>query len=247
MPELRPNEEREVGFRCRVTLSESTGVDFDKLGPGRHDDIPARLRARYTSDVPNILNLRSGAIRTLARRLSAGHRDLAGRVAAIHDHLAGNLVYDRDGRWDPAPVVLERGSGSCSEFSYAFVALCRASGVPARFVGATFCCDGEATRFPHEDRIWHRWVQVYLPGSGWVHVDVTRDRGPEPKREFLGRHVARCLILSHGGGDSRYLGDQYVSTNSHAPFVVRRRVFVWEKIPAIDVTASPPATSAGGD
>ncbi|MCD6331566.1 MAG: transglutaminase domain-containing protein [Thermoplasmata archaeon] len=46
----------------------------------------------------------------------------------LHDYVIKTLDYAIDGRWDDAPTVLKRGNGSCSEYCFAYIALCRAAG-----------------------------------------------------------------------------------------------------------------------
>jgi hypothetical protein len=63
---------------------------------------------------------------------------------------------------------LQKGVGDCSEYSYLFVALCRAAGIPARVqAGFAFHRVGEAL----EDG--HMWAEYYLENYGWVPVDAT--------------------------------------------------------------------------
>lgn len=62
-----------------------------------------------------------------------------------------------------AALILKRGD--CTEFSTLFVALCRASGLPARTVSG-FTTDWTNTPC-------HGWVEVFIPKKGWVAFDPT--------------------------------------------------------------------------
>lgn len=57
-------------------------------------------------------------------------------VKGIYYYLHEKLYYERSGGWNTAPTVLERGNGSCSEYTFVFISMCRAAGVPARYVGS---------------------------------------------------------------------------------------------------------------
>ena len=142
-------------------------------------------------------------------------------------HVASTLRYDAGGGWDSAPEVLERKSGSCSEFSYLFASLCRATGLPTRFVGASIF--PARSTAPFEDRGWHRWVEVWLPGRGWVPFDATLDRGRPAKRTFAGTHHGRVLILSRLGARTTQLGLSYLGANTHTGETSRERWFTWEE------------------
>lgn len=63
---------------------------------------------------------------------------------------------------------MENKAGDCSEYSYLFVALCRAAGIPARIqAGFAFHLTNSVT----EDG--HMWVEYYLMNYGWVPTDPT--------------------------------------------------------------------------
>src|SRR6185369_16227026 len=72
--------------------------------------------------------------------------------------------------------TLRRRSGSCRDFAVLMMEAARSLGMAARFVsgyifvpstaGAAAIVGGGAT---------HAWMQVYLPGAGWVDFDPTND------------------------------------------------------------------------
>lgn len=219
--ELAPGRRVVVGFCCKVDLLDAES-SIDLRRTGSLDEVPPEVRQRFTVDAP-VYDLGSPEIAGQARGLVTGHDGLFERVLSLHDFVAGNITYERSGGWDPASTVLRRRTGSCSEFSYLFAALCRTVDIPTRFVGAS----ENATGGECVDHVWHRWVQVYLPPFGWVDVDVTRDRGSPPKRDWLARRSERCFVVSRGGGDSTLLGDHYISASRPATAIQTQRRFVW--------------------
>ena len=254
---LPPGGNLVVGFRCRAALRKPAKTRLPKtrlpktklpktklpktklpktgLSEFAGDDtakIPPDVRTAYTKD-GRIYGLASASIRRKARELADGRKNLVERVRAIYDFVAQDLTYIRQGGWDPAPEVLARRSGSCSEFSYLFSSLCRANGIPTRFVGATMFRPKQVKEYPYVDKVWHRWVQVYFPGVGWVHMDPTRDRGKTAKCHFFGRQPGPGLVLSHQGGNSKFLGNHYVSAdNQSSKRVKRTRKFSWMPVAA---------------
>jgi transglutaminase-like putative cysteine protease len=106
-----------------------------------------------------------------------------------------------------APRVLARGSGSCSEYSFVFIAMCRAAGIPARYVGSVVV-RRDASSW---DDVYHRWVEIYLPGFGWLPVDPSRgDKKSEAKRGDAFHHLTPDFVVTtQSGGGSRYLGWTY--------------------------------------
>jgi transglutaminase-like putative cysteine protease/sugar lactone lactonase YvrE len=130
-------------------------------------------------------------------------------VKYIDDRIEYNLK--PLGGWNPAPTVLKRGTGSCSEYTFLFIALCRAAGLPARYSGAVVVRDPDRGF----DYVWHRWAEVFLPRYGWVPVDAQAADNKEPGRaaRYIGVVGNRFLITTRGGGDSRYL-DSYYNLNA---------------------------------
>jgi transglutaminase-like putative cysteine protease len=71
--------------------------------------------------------------------------------------------------------TLERGSGSCRDFALFMMEAARSLGVAARFVSGYLYDErrvdaGEALV---GGGTTHAWVQLYLPGAGWVEYDPT--------------------------------------------------------------------------
>ncbi len=226
LPRIEPGGTAEVGFEAEVTLHPGRRIALDRKRIGELSDIPSSIRELYTSDVRSAYDLGSEDIQATAARLVDGRTNLLDQVMAIHDFVAG-MRYVRDGRWDKASVVLRRGTGSCSEFSYLFCGLCRAVGIPTRFAGGTCCRRTWGRSWPVSDRVYHRWAEIYLPPYGWIPFDVTRDRGKRPKRDYVGCCPHNVFVLTRGGAGSRYLGNQYIGSNSHDGLLERERTFTW--------------------
>ncbi len=69
--------------------------------------------------------------------------------------------------------TLRRGSGSCRDFALLMIDGVRSLGLAARFVsGYIFVPDAEATDTLGGGAT-HAWLQVYLPGAGWIDFDPT--------------------------------------------------------------------------
>ena len=69
--------------------------------------------------------------------------------------------------------TLRRGSGSCRDFALLMMESVRSLGIAARFVsGYIFGPDADPSGTLGGGST-HAWVQVYLPGAGWVDFDPT--------------------------------------------------------------------------
>ena len=64
-------------------------------------------------------------------------------------------------------------TGVCQDFAHAMLAICRSVGIPSRYVSGYV----HSNPGGNEDMIGsegsHAWVEVFLPGSGWVGYDPT--------------------------------------------------------------------------
>jgi hypothetical protein len=170
------------------------------------DKIPAEIREKYLQDGSK-LKMADPAIQTLAKEIVGAEKNPFWIAFKIHKYLHLNMEYKMTGGWNAAPTVLKRGTGSCSEFTFSFLALARAAGLPARYE-AGFVVRGDEGSI---DEDYHRWVQVYLPPFGWIPVDPSRGKPASAADVALsfGSLSQRFFITTHSGGDSPILGWNY--------------------------------------
>ncbi len=207
------------GWIAEVELSSYT-LDRDG-GSGR--DLSSRDREIFLRDGENY-GLTTETVGDLADVLVRGCTNDEEAARTIFGYVIRSLRYERDDVWDPAPAVIERGSGSCSEYNYCFMALCRAAGIPARYTGG-IVLRREAAEYDArviEDAVFHRWSEVFVDGRGWIPVDCSRASG-EVKRHgnpdnCYGRLPAGVLQCVRGDGlGGTPLGWDYLS-NQKLPY-----------------------------
>jgi len=130
-------------------------------------------------------------------------------VRKIFNHIIENMYYEMSGGWNTAPTVLARGNGSCSEYTFVFISMCRAMGIPARYVGSVVSRGDDAMM----DDVFHRWAEVYLPNYGWIPVDGSRgDRDwPRDQAMAIGHMYNTLLITTQSGGGSETMEWTYNS------------------------------------
>jgi len=152
-------------------------------------------------------------VKSKAKEIVGGEENTYWIARRIFKWIIDHLEYERVGGWDVAPTLIKRGTGSCSEYAFLFIALCRASGLPARYQGGTAMRGDEAS----VDGVYHRWAEVYLPGYGWVPIDPSRGEGKYGADRIgaIGRLSNRLFVTTHGGGDSQYLGWDYNSSSRY--------------------------------
>jgi len=182
----------------------------DRCGTLR--DIPRDIKRTYTADGSKYMK-EDPYVQDLAKEIVGDETNPYWMARKIFDYVRNTLEYKLEGGWNVAPVVLKRGTGSCSEYTFSFIALCRATGIPARYVGSIVVRGDDASL----DDVFHRWAEVYLPNYGWIPVDPSRGDKPSPRDRAMniGHLSNRFLITTRGGGDSEYIGWYYNSFETY--------------------------------
>lgn len=98
-------------------------------------------------------------------------------LRALNSSIHNDLRYEE--RFTPGvqtPVkTLQRGAGTCRDFALLMMEAVRTVGLAARFVSGYLydpAIDGSQSDVTGAGST-HAWVQVYLPGAGWVEFDPT--------------------------------------------------------------------------
>ena len=192
---VRRGERIEILSQYQV---KSNAISFS-LSDCRSGVLPANVK-RYLEPSP-LIESDDATIRTLADRLSKGKTNPCDILRSIYDYVRTEIEYVANTADDKGALwALQNGKGDCTEFSCLLVALCRAAGVPARWVlGITYADNPE-------DLI-HSWAEVYLQGIGWVSVDPTWGRFPADRGTYLAGSTEDKLILTRGTDLSVLEGD----------------------------------------
>jgi transglutaminase-like putative cysteine protease len=93
-----------------------------------------------------------------------------------------------------AAVALELGKGVCQDFAHVMLAACRILGISARYVSGYLYVDSKHhdPNDPPPDLATHAWVDVFVPGLGWLALDPTHNY-PQSERHVrvgIGRDYA---------------------------------------------------------
>jgi transglutaminase-like putative cysteine protease len=127
----------------------------------------------------------------------------AGRVQAICDWIHTNIEYGVASVPTTATVeVFERRGGMCRDFAHLGVTLCRALGIPARYVFGYMPDVGIPGPYPTMD--FHAWFEVWL-GSSWWTFDA-RFNTPRIGRLAIGRGrdaVDVAMVTTYGAASLR--------------------------------------------
>lgn len=93
----------------------------------------------------------------------------------VNSWLHKNITYERrdEGEAYRASFTLQEGRGSCRDYSVLLVELLRHYGLAARLVSGFLWEDETEELERRAENALHAWVEVYLPGAGWVGLDPT--------------------------------------------------------------------------
>jgi len=191
-----------------VVETEISNIQYfifpDRCGPLKN--LPKDIVKKYTADGSKYL-LADPYIKDLAKKIVGDETNPYWMARKIFDYVRENLEYKLEGGWNVAPVVLQRKTGSCSEYTFSFIALARAAGIPSRYVGAIVVRGDDASL----DDVFHRWPEIYLSNYGWIPIDPQGGDKPlaRDRARNIGQLPNRFLITTQGGGDSEYLGWYY--------------------------------------
>ncbi len=204
---IPPGTKKEITYSVKAKVSAIRYLIIPEE-TGTLDDIPKEILKDYIVDGSRYL-VTSPYIQETARGIVGDETNPYWIARSIYNYVIDMVEYEMIGGWDVPEVVLRRGSGSCSEYTFAFISLCRAAGLPARYQGSIVVRGDDAS----VDEAFHRWAQIYLPKYGWVPVDANRGDSDSPVRQArgIGELSNRFLITTHSGGGSEYLGWSYNS------------------------------------
>ncbi len=171
----------ELRFDSMISLDHSAGnaLDFQLEDHAREypfsygaDEQPDLLRAieRQYIDPDRVTD--RWAYQFLRRGSPTGTREmLAAMTLAIKERFT-YVARDEPGTQDPIET-LRLGSGSCRDFALLMMEAVRSLGLAARFVSGYLYVSDKDEPGRIGGGATHAWVEVYLPGAGWVEFDPT--------------------------------------------------------------------------
>lgn len=137
-------------------------------------------------------------IREIARAQTLGLSSAFEKARALYAYVYSHMRYDKTGHgWGRGDSVYacRVGKGNCTDFHSLFIALARASGIPARFRM------GLALPAQTKGRLegYHCWADFYIPKKGWIPVDISEAwKHPDKADYYFGNVDANRILMSSG-------------------------------------------------
>lgn len=193
---LQPGEKTLVKLEYQIEINR---VDYV------WDTCEGDLLEMYTAPELHIES-NNAQIISLAQSLTGDALTPCERARIYYDYAGDELVYTYNaGDWGAQATLGDMGA-DCTEYASLFIALCRSSGIPARYI------EGLNYRGIHDDveaRLEHAWTEVYLPEIGWVPVDPTLGRLATTRERYFGTLPADHIIVTIGRHPSTLRGNHY--------------------------------------
>ena len=158
---------------------EATLWKFEPDLSSRAGRVPRRLRPevkRYVGPTANIESDNASIIECAQSILADAPKDPVARTRLLYDFVRSHVKYARV-PFKGALAALESAQGDCEQRAALFVALCRASGIPARCVGVP----------------GHTYAEFYVEPWGWLPAETAG-------RECFGSTKEHRVILHKGDG-----------------------------------------------
>jgi transglutaminase-like putative cysteine protease len=216
-----------LSFVSKVRLDHVPG----KFHPSDIDYSARRYPFAYSVDEWAVLNRYIGppAARSALDRWSAAFFQ-NGKSTDLHELLVSmtqtikrtieRVSRHEEGIQDPVETLALK-SGSCRDVAVLMIGALRSRGIAARFVsGYVHLVDDDKGEVVKEDDVaggnTHAWVQVYVPGPGWVDFD--------PAAGAINQNLIRVAAVLHPGEAIPLQGTWYGSPSDHLSMNVAVRV-----------------------
>jgi transglutaminase-like putative cysteine protease len=199
--------------RETTDLASGSQVLYLAVGPAQSgSSIEIRYRVRRVEQSPYpVANLArkeglsperlvpdADVFRSIAEEVTRDKTTDLMRARALYDHVIDQVRYARYGpgwgRGD-ALYACEARSGNCTDFHSYFIALARATGIPARFaIGAAIPSERNEGGIDG----YHCWAEFFADGRWWP-VDISEaDKNSSLASYYFGHQPANRLELSRG-------------------------------------------------
>lgn len=160
-------------------------IDPEKVGQYNNK---SKIYIDFTKNEP-FLECGNTEIQKLAKEIVGSEINPYIKARKMYEWILDNIDYQFVPGLKGAIYALQNRHGECGDYAAFFVALCRATGIPARPVIGMW-----ANPFNEP----HVWAEFYLPNYGWIPVDASQADGWGDVDNYFGHLDNRRIIFSKG-------------------------------------------------
>ena len=169
--------------------------------------------SKYTQE-DTFWEINDNLIKQTATSLQQDKDTLWDLIKADYDFVIAKLSYSDEkvnstNERIGAAAAIRGGDAVCMEYADLLIAIFRAQGIPARAVVGYGNDPTEAENNVRENdlqtqTISHQWVQIWVPGYGWMSMDPTW--GDTSGREYIGADLDHVTWFIIGDNDENFAG-----------------------------------------
>ena len=160
-----------------VNISQfATNEDVGMIGTANASKLETEEDLAIYLKSQKLIDSDSEAIKEVVKKVIGSEEDPYIIAEKLYNFVADNFEYDyvRMAEAEPkdykASELLEIKKGICGDYSILYAALCRAAGIPAKYVAGIPI----ASIIKEEDNeleAGHAWNEIYIPEYGWIPID----------------------------------------------------------------------------
>jgi len=181
-------------FQVKLNSQDPVAVEYNRSNPEY---------AMYTR-ADKLIEADNQEIISTARKLAGNESNPYRKARLYYEYVNNYMNYQEIDGLGGALFALENGYGECGDYAALFVALCRASGIPARPVVGQWALP--------ENGSYHVWAEFYLQDVGWVPVDPSF--GPKNNADTFGNLDNKLIIFNKAYGISLTPKPQWISPSA---------------------------------
>lgn len=174
---------RELVIRTKavvVTVDKPQGSDLPKLPLDQQKELLASepLQNRYVEFMlPTAYTEETEEVCAFVENHPFTEEGMHEWTRRLSETIYNEFTYDPEATHVSSKVsdTLRLKRGVCQDYAHLMIALCRSKGLPARYVsGYHFVGDLQGGSADFEQAS-HAWVEVHIPGTGWLGFDPTNN------------------------------------------------------------------------
>ena len=196
---LGPGKTFEASLKCSVIMPELNFIKFDSEEYSYEKDDPDLVL--YTAE-DLFIDSDSSEIIQAAKSVIGKETSPVVIAKKLYDFVAKKMKYDYERAQDEnydfynASEILKMGKGVCADYAILYTALLRAVNIPAR-IAAGVPVEAVINSADNTLSFGHAWVEIKLPGYGWIPFDVTSEDKFMPDTLYLNLAMERGSSFLH--------------------------------------------------
>lgn len=176
----KPHRELVIKTRATVVTQDQNWSSLKRVPLEEQKELlqSERLQNRYIEYLlPTAYTEVTSELSAYAAGFEIGHDGYYDWAKQISEGIHRDFTYDPDATHVHSKVsdTLKLKRGVCQDYAHLMIAACRSIGLPARYVsGYHFVGDLQGGSADFEQAS-HAWVEVQVPGTGWLGFDPTNN------------------------------------------------------------------------